>query len=175
MRALARRLIPASAALASLFLVIGCDPPKKTQKGEDRGILGKKTQDIRDAPTEAAKGGVETTPSIPVTDPITQSTKGLIFALERTSQLQVEHAGVVLARPQVPADVRGAAGLRFRPVLREVLLRSGGAPRAGRRASRSPRGRASGGARPTRRSGPVIDAAAIAPPPSRERGSGPTR
>ncbi|WP_435020580.1 hypothetical protein TA3x_001908 [Tundrisphaera sp. TA3] len=92
MRAPARCLLPASVAFASLLLVIGCDPPKKAKKAEDRGILGKKTQDIRDAPTEAAKGGVETTPSIPVTDPITQSTKGLIFALERTSQLQVEHA-----------------------------------------------------------------------------------
>lgn len=72
-----------------ILLTVGCDEPKKTQ---DRGILGKKTQDIRDAPTEVGKGGVEHTPKIAVDDPISQSAGGLIFALERTSQLQIEHA-----------------------------------------------------------------------------------
>lgn len=92
MSAPARRpMLPLAALLsASLILVVGCEPSKKQEKREP--ILGRRTQDIRDASAEEAKGAVVTENKVPVADPITQSGKTYIHAISKTSELLIDQA-----------------------------------------------------------------------------------
>ncbi len=59
---------------------------------EDRGILGKRTQDIRDAKVESKAGGREASTKIIAKDPITLPGNAYVTMIGRTSQLQIEAA-----------------------------------------------------------------------------------
>src|SRR5206468_9336468 len=55
-------------------------------------ILGKRTQDIRDAEAEKKAGGVVTTPRITAKDPITLSGNAYVTAIGKTSIGNIEYA-----------------------------------------------------------------------------------
>ncbi len=102
------------ASTLAFALAPGCDQPTGTVKtraavapveapaepspapapaaSEDRGILGRKTQDIRDAAAETKAGGRVASTKIVAKDPITLPGNAYVTIIGRASQLSIEAA-----------------------------------------------------------------------------------
>lgn len=100
---IARRLaVAAATCLCCLSLAVGCDEPRDTgkstaKKGKEpiktREVLGKRTQDIRDASVETKKAGAEIKqPKIIAKDPITLQGNAYVSIIGQTSILNIKHA-----------------------------------------------------------------------------------
>ena len=93
------RSLPWSALTLSLTLSAGCEEPRHVAGAkpapvpkQDNLIVGKRTQDIRDAAPELKKGAQEGSTRITAKDPITLSGNAYVTSIGRTSILQIEHA-----------------------------------------------------------------------------------
>jgi len=67
-------------------------PPAPAPEPKSREILGRRTQDVRDAAKEAKAGGVETAPRITATDPILLVGNAYVSIIGRSAQLNIESA-----------------------------------------------------------------------------------
>ncbi|MCA1685223.1 MAG: hypothetical protein LC745_04430 [Planctomycetia bacterium] len=98
------RSLPWSALALALSLSAGCEEPRHAaggkpapapqaaKKQEDTFIVGKRTQDIRDADAELKKGQQEGSTKITAKDPISLAGNAYVTSIGRTSILQIEHA-----------------------------------------------------------------------------------
>ena len=84
-------------ALLSLILLAGCDdtpaPTTPAVKVKTREILGKRTQDIKDAPAEIKTAAAVPAPSRPIAkDPITLAGNVYVSAIGQTAINNIKHA-----------------------------------------------------------------------------------
>lgn len=78
----------------ALALVAGCDDaPDPSPKVKTREILGKRTQDIKDAPAEIKSGVAKVAPARPIAkDPITLSGNVYVSAIGQTAIGNIKHS-----------------------------------------------------------------------------------
>ncbi len=90
-------------AVLTLALAAGCDeqkhiagkssaPPPAPKAEEDPFIVGRKTNDIKNADEELAKGAVEGSTKIVAKDPITLSANAYVSMIGQISILHIQHA-----------------------------------------------------------------------------------
>ncbi len=91
-------------AVLSLALSAGCSEPRHVagarpsapapveKKPDDAFIVGKRTQEVKDAGTELKPGTQEASTKIIARDPITLAGNAYVTSIGKTSILQIEHA-----------------------------------------------------------------------------------
>lgn len=88
-----QRFFPA--ALAALALVAGCEEERATSRPKIklRPVIGKRTQDVRDAKPELEHGGAKlATTKITAKDPITLPGNAYVTTVGRIGIMQIEHS-----------------------------------------------------------------------------------